>query len=55
MASKAMGEAREHLAKIAVDAVKQIVEQKGEKNIADTDNIQIIKKEGKSLADTELI
>ena len=55
MASKVMGEAREYLAKIAVDAVKQIVEQRGEKNTADIDNIQIIKKEGKSLADTELI
>ncbi|MDH5636544.1 MAG: thermosome subunit beta [Candidatus Bathyarchaeota archaeon] len=55
MASKVMGEAREHLANIAVDAVKQIVEQRGEKNTADIDNIQIIKKEGKSLADTELI
>ena len=55
MASKVVGEARQHLAKIAVDAVKQIVEQRGEKIIADIDNIQIIKKEGKSLADTELI
>ncbi len=55
MASKVMGEARQHLAKIAVDAVKQIVEQRGEKNTADIDNIQIIKKEGKSLDDTELI
>jgi thermosome len=55
MASKVVGEAREHLANIAVDAVKQIVEQRGEKNTADIDNIQIIKKEGKSLADTELI
>jgi len=55
MASKVMGEARQHLANIAVDAVKQIVEQRGEKNTADIDNIQIIKKEGKSLADTELI
>jgi len=55
MASKVMGESRQHLAKIAVDAVKQIVEQRGEKNTADIDNIQIIKKEGKSLVDTELI
>jgi thermosome len=55
MASKVMGEARQHLAKIAVDAVKQIVEQRGDKNTADIDNIQIIKKAGKSLADTELI
>jgi thermosome len=55
MASKVVGEVRQHLAKIAVDAVKQIVEHRGEKNTADIDNIQIIKKEGKSLADTELI
>jgi thermosome len=55
MASKVVGEARQHLAKIAVEAVKQIVEQRGEKNIADIDNIQIVKKAGKSLADTELI
>jgi thermosome len=55
MASKVMGEARQHFANIAVDAVKQIVEKRGEKNTADIDNIQIIKKTGKSLADTELI
>ncbi len=55
MASKVMGESRQRLANIAVDAVKQIVELRGEKNTADIDNIQIIKKAGKSLADTELI
>jgi len=55
MASKAVGVAREHLAEIAIDAVKQIVEQRGEKKIADIDNIQILKKEGKSLQDTQLI
>jgi thermosome len=55
MSSKVMGEARQHLAEIAVDAVKAIAEKTGEKNTADIDNIQIIKKEGKSLADTELI
>ncbi|MEM2916939.1 MAG: thermosome subunit beta [Candidatus Bathyarchaeia archaeon] len=55
MASKAVGAAREHLAEIAIDAVKQIVEQRGEKRIADIDNIQIIKKEGKSLFDSQLV
>ena len=55
MTSKAVGTAREHLAEIAIDAVKQIVEERGGKNIADIDNIQIIKKEGKSLIDTELV
>jgi thermosome len=55
MASKAVGLARDHLAEIAIDAVKQITEQRGEKKVADIDNIQIIKKAGKSLFDTQLI
>jgi len=55
MASKAVGVARDHLADIAIDAVKQITEQRGERKVADIDNIQIIKKEGKSLLDTQLI
>ncbi len=55
MASKAVGVARDHLAEIAIDAVKQIAEKRGERNVADIDNIQIIKKEGKSLLDTELV
>jgi len=55
MASKAVGAAREHLAEIAIDAVKQIVEQRGERKIADIDNIQVLKKEGKSLLDTQLV
>ena len=55
MASKAVGVARAHLADIAIDAVKQITEQRGERKVADIDNIQVIKKEGKSLSDTQLI
>jgi len=55
MGSKAVGAAREHFADIAVDAVKQISEKRGESWIADIDNIQVIKKEGKSLLDTELV
>jgi len=55
MRSKAVGTAREHLAEIAIDAVKQIAEKRGDKMIADIDNIQVIKKEGKSLLDTELV
>ncbi|OYT49994.1 thermosome subunit [Candidatus Bathyarchaeota archaeon ex4484_231] len=55
MRSKAVGTAREHLAEIAIDAVKQIAEKRGDKTIADIDNIQVIKKEGKSLLDTELV
>ncbi len=53
--SKAIGMAREHLAEISIDAVKQIAEQRGDKTIADIDNIQLIKKTGKSLLETELI
>jgi thermosome len=53
--SKSVGSAREHLAEIAIDAVKQIAEERGDKTIADIDNIQIIKKTGKSLLETQLI
>ncbi|MCL2135382.1 MAG: TCP-1/cpn60 chaperonin family protein [Candidatus Bathyarchaeota archaeon] len=53
--SKSVGSAKEHLAEIAIDAVKQITEKRGDKTIADIDNIQIIKKTGKSLLETELI
>jgi thermosome len=55
MGSKAVGTAREHLAEIAIEAVKQIAEKRGENWIADIDNVQVIKKEGKSLHDTELV
>ena len=55
MSSKAVGIAREHLADIAIDATKQIAEKRGDRWIADIDNVQIIKKEGKSLLDTELV
>jgi len=55
MSSKSVGAAREHLAEISIDAVKQIAEQRGDKTIADIDNIQLIKKTGKSLIETQLI
>jgi thermosome len=53
--SKSVGSARNHLAEISIDAVKQIKEERGGKIIADIDNIQIIKKTGKSLLETQLI
>jgi len=55
MGSKAVGPAKEHFAEIVVEAVKQIAEKRGDKWIADIDNIQIVKKEGKSLEDTQLV
>jgi len=55
MASKAVGPAKEHLAEIAIDAVKQITEKRGDRLLADIDNIQIIKKTGKSLFESRLV
>jgi archaeal chaperonin len=55
MSSKAVGSAKDHLAEISIDAVKQIAEKRGDKTIADIDNIQLIKKTGKSLLETQLI
>jgi len=55
MSSKSVGSAREHLAEISIEAVKQITEKRGDKTIADIDNIQLIKKTGKSLLETQLI
>jgi thermosome len=55
MGSKAVGSAKDHLAEISIEAVTQIAEQRGDKMIADIDNIQLIKKTGKSLLETQLI
>jgi thermosome len=55
MSSKAVGPAKEHLAEIAIDAVKQIAEKRGDRMIADIDNIQLIKKTGKSLYESQLV
>jgi thermosome len=55
MGSKAVGGAREHLAELAIDAVKQIAEPRGDKTIADIDNVQLIKKTGRSLGESQLI
>jgi thermosome len=55
MGSKSVGLARDHLADIAINAVKQIAEKRGETWTADIDNIQIVKKEGKSLGDSKLV
>jgi thermosome len=42
-------------AKIAVEAVPAIAERRGSKYVVDTDNIQIMKKEGKGAVETQLI
>ena len=55
MGSKAVGGAKEHFAEIAIEAVKQVAQKHGDKTIADIDNIQLVKKTGKSLIETQLV
>jgi thermosome len=55
MGSKAVGISKEHFADIAVEAINQIAEKQGDKWVVDIDNIQIVKKAGKSLQDTQLM
>jgi thermosome len=55
MNSKLIAGVKNHFANIAVNAVSQIKEKRGEKTLIDLDQIQMIKKEGKSLLDTKLI
>ena len=55
MHSKGLGGAREHFADIAIEAIQQVTEKRGDSMYADTDHIQLVKKEGKSLMDTELV
>jgi len=55
MYSKAAGLLAPHFSKIAIEAVRMITEKRGDKNVADVSQIQVIKKAGKSLTDTELV
>ncbi|MFW9938991.1 MAG: thermosome subunit beta, partial [Candidatus Thorarchaeota archaeon] len=55
MNSKLITGVKSHFADIAVKAVSQIKEKRGDHIIIDLDQIQIIKKEGKSLLDTNII
>lgn len=55
MRSKAVSSSRDYLSRIAVDAIRQIVEERDGEIIADVDNVQIIKKIGDSLDETQLI
>jgi thermosome len=55
MISKSVSASREHLADIAVRAVLAVAEKKDGKYTVDQDNIQIVKKQGASMEDTQLI
>lgn len=53
--SKSAGSSEDQLAEIAIGAIKEILEKRGEKIIADIDNVQIVKKVGKNVLETELV
>ncbi|MHA1614341.1 MAG: thermosome subunit beta [Candidatus Thorarchaeota archaeon] len=55
MNSKSVVGAKEHFAKIAVKSVLQIAQKTDGSTRADIDMIEIIKKQGKSLTETELV
>ncbi len=55
MNSKLISGVKNHFAKISVKAVSQIKEMRGTSISIDLDQIQIIKKEGKSLLDTSIV
>ncbi len=55
MMSKSVSASREHLATVAVDAVTAVAEKDGDTYTVDTDNIQMVKKHGAGMEETQLI
>lgn len=55
LSSKSLGYALDHIADLAIDAVLSVVKERDGKLVADKDDIQIVKKIGKSLMESELI
>jgi thermosome len=55
LGSKSLGFATDHLAKLAIDAVSAVVREVNGKKRADKDDIQIVKKIGKSLLESQLV
>ncbi|MHA1917864.1 MAG: thermosome subunit beta [Candidatus Ranarchaeia archaeon] len=55
MGSKAISGQKEMFADIVVDSVKQILTEENGKRVADIDLVKIVKKEGKSLEETEFV
>jgi archaeal chaperonin len=55
LGSKSLGFALDHIADMAIDAVLSVVKEVDGKLKADKDDIQIVKKIGKSLLETELV
>jgi thermosome len=55
MGSKGITAAKEHFAKLAVEAIKQVTEEIDGKLKADIELIKVLKKHGRSLDETELV
>ncbi len=55
MMSKSVSASRERLATVAVDAVTAVAEKDGDTYTVDTDNIQMVKKHGAGMEETQLI
>ncbi len=55
MMSKSAGSMRDHLSDVAVEAVRAVAENKDKTWDVDLDNLQIVKKQGGSVRDTEVI
>ncbi|MDW8021574.1 MAG: thermosome subunit beta [Nitrososphaerota archaeon] len=55
LGSKSLGFATDRIADLAINAVLSVIEERDGKPYVDKDNIQIIKKMGKSLLESELI
>ena len=55
MIGKSVGDSRDYLADLCVDAVKSVVEKRGNDSIVNIDNIKVETKTGGSIKDTELI
>ena len=54
MTGKALGGARDHLADIAVTAVRKVTTKSHDRREADIDNVKIVKKHGGSIGDTRI-
>ena len=55
MASKSVSFSRDLLGEIAVKAITAVAEKKGDSYSVDLDNVQVIKKQGGAMSDTQLI
>ncbi|BCU67388.1 thermosome subunit [Sulfolobales archaeon HS-7] len=55
LSSKAIAGARDYIAEIIMKAVTQIAEKRGDKWYVDLDNVQLVKKHGGSINDTQLV